>query len=242
MRVRNLGRSPVGRRPGRTARRVPVLVGLILSAVLAGCNGASAVAGRQPGPDGVARIAGRVAQRRRRRRTPRSNRRTNRRTSRPPSRRRTRRPARPPRAPRPVARVRASARPRPGRSSPTSPRPCRGRCTARSCPKDWSLEHAEYRLANGGRLTISYRRRSDAARLVLDEGSVCAETTPCVPGGSDLGPIRVQRPPGGPQHDQRRLRGRRRRDREPGLAADRDRDRSEATSASIAAKLRLLDQ
>jgi hypothetical protein len=54
-------------------------------------------------------------------------------------------------------------------------------------PKGWSVEHGEYHLANGGRLTISYKRRADGARIVLDEGSVCAQTTPCVPAGSDLG-------------------------------------------------------
>jgi hypothetical protein len=54
-------------------------------------------------------------------------------------------------------------------------------------PKGWSVEKGTYRLANGGRLTISYRRRADGARVVLDEGAVCAETTPCVPSGSDLG-------------------------------------------------------
>ena len=54
-------------------------------------------------------------------------------------------------------------------------------------PKGWSVEKGTYRLANGGRLTISYRRRADGARVVLDEGAVCAETNPCVPSGSDLG-------------------------------------------------------
>jgi hypothetical protein len=54
-------------------------------------------------------------------------------------------------------------------------------------PKGWSVEKGTYRLGNGGRLTISYRRRADGARIVLDEGAVCAETTPCFPPGSDLG-------------------------------------------------------
>ena len=54
-------------------------------------------------------------------------------------------------------------------------------------PKGWSVEKGTYHLANGGRLTISYRRRADGARVVLDEGAVCAETNPCVPSGSDLG-------------------------------------------------------
>ena len=54
-------------------------------------------------------------------------------------------------------------------------------------PKGWSVEKGTYRLKNGGRLTISYKRRVDGARLVLDEGAVCAETKPCVPVGSDIG-------------------------------------------------------
>ncbi len=57
-------------------------------------------------------------------------------------------------------------------------------------PKGWSIETCcgKYHLANGGRLTLSYRRRSDGARILLDEGAVCAETNPCIPGrGSDLG-------------------------------------------------------
>jgi hypothetical protein len=54
-------------------------------------------------------------------------------------------------------------------------------------PKGWSVEKGTYRLGNGGRLTISYRRRADGARIVLDEGAVCAETNPCVGPGSDLG-------------------------------------------------------
>jgi hypothetical protein len=56
-------------------------------------------------------------------------------------------------------------------------------------PKGWSVEKGTYRLGNGGRLTISYRRRADGARIVLDEGAVCAETNPCVGPGSDLGTI-----------------------------------------------------
>jgi len=54
-------------------------------------------------------------------------------------------------------------------------------------PKGWSVEQGKYHLANGGRLTISYRRRTDGARVLLDEGAVCAETNPCVAAGSDLG-------------------------------------------------------
>lgn len=56
-------------------------------------------------------------------------------------------------------------------------------------PGGWSVEKGSYRLKDGGRLTISYHRRSDGARIVLDEGAVCAETTPCVPAGASLGQI-----------------------------------------------------
>lgn len=54
-------------------------------------------------------------------------------------------------------------------------------------PKGWSVEKGTYRLKNGGRLTITYRRRADSARVVLDEGTVCADTTPCVAPGTSLG-------------------------------------------------------
>ena len=146
------------------------------------------VAGRQPRPDGVARIAGRVAQRRG---IGGGLGRTVRRTD-----------------GRPTAQPTPDETPGEATSSPASggTGPCFGSAKTRAfisdfaqtvswpvycaiLSKDWWLEHAEYRLANGGRLTIIYRRRSDSARLVLDEGSVCAETTPCVPGGSGLGPI-----------------------------------------------------
>ncbi len=56
-------------------------------------------------------------------------------------------------------------------------------------PGGWSVEKGTYRLKNGGRLTISYRRRADGARIVLDEGAVCQETTPCVPAGTSLGQV-----------------------------------------------------
>jgi hypothetical protein len=54
-------------------------------------------------------------------------------------------------------------------------------------PKGWSVEKGNYRLKNGGRLTITYRRRADSARVVLDEGTVCVDTSPCVPAGTSLG-------------------------------------------------------
>ncbi len=54
-------------------------------------------------------------------------------------------------------------------------------------PKGWSVEKGTYRLKNGGRLTITYRRRADSARVVLDEGTVCLDASPCVPAGTSLG-------------------------------------------------------
>jgi hypothetical protein len=54
-------------------------------------------------------------------------------------------------------------------------------------PKGWSVETGTYRLKNGGRLTITYRRRADSARVVLDEGTVCADSNPCVPAGTSMG-------------------------------------------------------
>ncbi len=56
-------------------------------------------------------------------------------------------------------------------------------------PKGWSVEDGHFQLKNGGRLWIIYRRRSDGAKVVLDQGSVCVDTTPCVPTGDDLGLI-----------------------------------------------------
>lgn len=56
-------------------------------------------------------------------------------------------------------------------------------------PKGWSVEDGHFQLKDGGRLWIIYRRRSDGAKVVLDQGSVCQETTPCVPSGDGLGSI-----------------------------------------------------
>jgi hypothetical protein len=56
-------------------------------------------------------------------------------------------------------------------------------------PTGWSVVDGTFHLANGGRLTITYRRRADNARIVLDEGSVCAIVDPCVPAGDPLGTI-----------------------------------------------------
>lgn len=54
-------------------------------------------------------------------------------------------------------------------------------------PAGWSVEKGSYRLRDGGRLTISYRRRADGVRLVLSEGALCHDPTPCVPSGSNVG-------------------------------------------------------
>ena len=108
-------------------------------------------------------------------------------------------------------------------------------------PKGWSVEKGTYRLGNGGRLTISYRRRADGARIVLDEGAVCAETNPCVGPGSDLGTIAFS----DRQADLSSTAG--------GLAAVVDKTENPAwlltgtglgqgDFASIAAKLHLIDQ
>ena len=54
-------------------------------------------------------------------------------------------------------------------------------------PAGWSLVSGTYRLANGGRITIQFRRRSDNATFELDEGSFCADSSGCVPAGSAAG-------------------------------------------------------
>lgn len=54
-------------------------------------------------------------------------------------------------------------------------------------PAGWSLVSGTYRLANGGRITIQFRRRADSATFELDEGSFCADSSGCVPAGSVAG-------------------------------------------------------
>jgi len=54
-------------------------------------------------------------------------------------------------------------------------------------PAGWSLVSGTYRLANGGRITINFRRKSDNATFELDEGSFCADNSGCVPAGSAAG-------------------------------------------------------
>lgn len=56
-------------------------------------------------------------------------------------------------------------------------------------PTGWSVETGSYRLRDGGRLTISYNRRADGARVVLDEGALCLDGTGCAPTGTVAGTI-----------------------------------------------------
>jgi hypothetical protein len=52
-------------------------------------------------------------------------------------------------------------------------------------PSGWFVDSGQYRLAGGGWLEIAYRG-PDGARLVLLEGTACADVS-CLPGGEDLG-------------------------------------------------------
>jgi len=54
-------------------------------------------------------------------------------------------------------------------------------------PAGWSLVSGTYRLANGGRITINFRRKSDNATFELDEGSFCTDSSGCVPSGTAVG-------------------------------------------------------
>jgi hypothetical protein len=56
-------------------------------------------------------------------------------------------------------------------------------------PAGWSVETGSYRLRDGGRLTIGYQRRADGARIVLDEGALCLDTTGCAPTATVTGTI-----------------------------------------------------
>lgn len=53
-------------------------------------------------------------------------------------------------------------------------------------PKGWLLSAGSYRLANGGKLVISYKGPGGAT-VVLSEGSFCGDGTGCVPSGTDGG-------------------------------------------------------
>jgi hypothetical protein len=54
-------------------------------------------------------------------------------------------------------------------------------------PAGWSLVSGTYRLANGGHITINFRRKADSATFELDEGSFCADNSGCVPSGTAAG-------------------------------------------------------
>jgi hypothetical protein len=54
-------------------------------------------------------------------------------------------------------------------------------------PAGWSLVSGTYRLANGGRIQINFRRKSDNATFELDEGSFCTDSSGCVPAGTAAG-------------------------------------------------------
>ncbi len=53
-------------------------------------------------------------------------------------------------------------------------------------PKGWFVSSGSYRLANGGKLLISYKGPGGAT-LSLSEGSFCTDGSGCVPAGSDAG-------------------------------------------------------
>jgi hypothetical protein len=53
-------------------------------------------------------------------------------------------------------------------------------------PKGWVVSSGEYRLANGGKLTITYKG-PDGTTLSLSEGSFCTDGTGCAPSGSGAG-------------------------------------------------------
>ena len=92
-------------------------------------------------------------------------------------------------APSPTNCGRRSARGPRTRPTSTSRSPGRStsRSTARSCRRAGRWYPGTYRLANGGHITIQFRRRSDNATFELDEGSFCADGSGCVPAGSAAG-------------------------------------------------------
>lgn len=55
-------------------------------------------------------------------------------------------------------------------------------------PKGWFVAQGSYRLANGGKLLMSYKGPS-GARIALTEGAYClSDAHTCTPSGTDLGP------------------------------------------------------
>ncbi len=53
-------------------------------------------------------------------------------------------------------------------------------------PKGWFVSTGSYRLANGGKLIVSYKGPSGAT-LDLSEGTYCSFPGACVPGGTEIG-------------------------------------------------------
>jgi hypothetical protein len=53
-------------------------------------------------------------------------------------------------------------------------------------PRGWVVQSGSYRLANGGRMLISYKSRAGGT-LALSEGAFCQSADGCVPAGSDVG-------------------------------------------------------
>ncbi len=53
-------------------------------------------------------------------------------------------------------------------------------------PKGWFVSSGSYRLANGGKLLISYKGPGGAT-LSLSEGAFCSDGSGCVPAGTDTG-------------------------------------------------------
>jgi hypothetical protein len=62
-------------------------------------------------------------------------------------------------------------------------------------PKGWVVASGSYRLANGGKLDISYRGPGGAT-LSLSEGSFCTDGSGCVPSGADSGSASFGQLPG----------------------------------------------
>jgi hypothetical protein len=54
-------------------------------------------------------------------------------------------------------------------------------------PKNWWVNKGSYRLAGGGKLTITYTGPSGSS-LALSEGNFCTTPDGCVPSGADAGP------------------------------------------------------
>jgi hypothetical protein len=53
-------------------------------------------------------------------------------------------------------------------------------------PRGWYVSEGSYRLANGGRLVISYRGPAGAS-MTLSEGAFCTDGDDCIPDGTEVG-------------------------------------------------------